>query len=169
MACVTSGLLHQEDVWQHQPLQHLLPVGLHIPNDPGRHILHPEVYLALHGGRTHVVPGEGGSRLDGSLSIACTLCYLQPELSRILRRSRPSSWKIIWNTCITSSTSTPSASSSVSSSTSASPSVRSDWTVRTSNVRAGDDRTGLLTPVFVPVVKKVPLRNSWMNEFLRSD
>ena len=32
-----SGLLHKEDIRQHQPLQHILPVGLHISHDTGHH------------------------------------------------------------------------------------------------------------------------------------
>ena len=30
------GLVHQTPVWQHQPVQHLLPVGLHLPDDTGK-------------------------------------------------------------------------------------------------------------------------------------
>ena len=86
MCWTLSGILHQENIRQHQPLQHLLPVGLHISHDTGRtpfpssssssgllkcyshnnvpgcHILHTEVYLAINGGWTHVIPGQGGPR-----------------------------------------------------------------------------------------------------------
>ena len=76
-----SGLLHKEDIRQHQPLQHILPVGLHISHDTGHHtkmgisplkydimtgcyILHTEVYLALNGRWTDVIPSQGGARWD---------------------------------------------------------------------------------------------------------
>ena len=34
-------------------------MGLHIPDDPGYHLLHPSLYLALHGGGPHDIPCQG--------------------------------------------------------------------------------------------------------------
>ena len=56
--------LCQERTRRELSVQHLLPVGGHIPGRPGLPLLRPEGGLAQPGGRTHEVPGQECQRED---------------------------------------------------------------------------------------------------------
>ena len=110
--------MHQHQVlfWPHQPVQHLLPVGLCLLPGPGLPILRAAMPLALPGGRPHELSCDRPSGWD-LLKVSCKKylwVFFKTGLWMITNRSLLSSWICLWSRFTTSLTNTPFTSSSVS-------------------------------------------------------